>query len=113
MAAVLLALGVPLAVSVAGAQQQKVVVDRIDDTARFAALAQFVTDTPGESNERRATLDSELTSYFEVYGSQAGVFYANKSAMAKAPNSFALPAAGVVRAAYDEALLSRRSHDPH
>lgn len=113
MAAVLLALGVPLAVSVAGAQQQEVVVDRIDDTARFAALAQFVTDTPGESNERRVTLDSELTSYFEVYGIQAGVFYANQSAMAKAPKSFALPAAGVVRDAYDEALLSRRSHDPH
>lgn len=113
MAAVLLALGVPLAVSVAGAQQQEVVVDRIDDTARFAALAQFVTNTPGESNERRVTLDSELTSYFEVYGIQAGVFYANQSAMAKAPKSFALPAAGVVRDAYDEALLSRRSHDPH
>jgi signal transduction histidine kinase len=113
MAAVLLALGVPLAVSVAAAQQQKVVVDRIDDTARFAALAQFVTDTPGESNERQATLNSELTSYFEVYGIQAGVFYANESAMAKAPSDFALPAAGVVRDAYAEALLSRRSHDPH
>ncbi|WP_030670283.1 sensor histidine kinase [Streptomyces cellulosae] len=113
MAAVLLALGVPLAVSVAGAQQQKVVVDRIDDTARFAALAQFVTDTPGESNERQATLNSELTSYFEVYGIQAGVFYANESVMAKAPSGFALPATGVVRDAYAEALLSRRSHDPH
>ena len=43
MAGVLLALGFPLAVSVAAAQQQRVVVDRIDDTARFAALAQFVT----------------------------------------------------------------------
>jgi hypothetical protein len=46
MAAVLLALGIPLAISVAAAQQQQVVVDRIDDTARFAALAQFVTDAP-------------------------------------------------------------------
>ena len=35
-------------------------------------------------NERQATLNSELTSYFEVYGIQAGVFYANESAMAKA-----------------------------
>ncbi|MEU0073413.1 HAMP domain-containing sensor histidine kinase [Streptomyces sp. NPDC006332] len=113
MAAVLLALGVPLAVSVAGAQQQKVVVDRIDDTARFAALAQFVTDTPGESNERQATLSSELTSYFEVYGIQAGVFYANARTMAKAPSGFALPEKGLVRDAFAEALLSRRSHDPH
>ena len=36
MAAVLLALGFPLAASLAAAQQQRVVVDRIDDTARFA-----------------------------------------------------------------------------
>lgn len=113
MAAVLLALGVPLAVSVAGAQQQKVVVDRIDDTARFAALAQFVTDTPGESNERQATLNSELASYFDVYDIRTGVFYANESAMAKAPSDFEVPKAGLVRDAFAEALLSRRSHDPH
>jgi signal transduction histidine kinase len=117
MAAVLLALGVPLAVSLAGAQQQKVVVDRIDDTARFAALAQFVTDSPGGTteafeNERLATLSSELRSYHEVYGIRAGVFYRNRQAMAQAPARWALPAAGEVRAAFDEALLSRRSHDP-
>jgi signal transduction histidine kinase len=112
MAAVLLALGVPLAVSLAGAQQQKVVVDRIDDTARFAALAQFVTDTPGESNGRKQTLSSELASYYHVYGIRAGVFYGNKSFMAKAPSDFVIPEVGEVREAFDEALLSRRSHDP-
>ncbi|TGA89415.1 histidine kinase, partial [Streptomyces palmae] len=50
MAAVLLALGFPLAVSTAAREQQQVIVDRIDDTTRFAALAQSVTvrpDTPG------------------------------------------------------------------
>ncbi|GCB45540.1 HAMP domain-containing sensor histidine kinase [Streptomyces sp. NL15-2K] len=112
MAAVLLALGIPLAGSVAAAQQQTVVVDRIDDTARFAALAQFVTDTPGEANGRRETLASELTSYHEVYGIRAGVFYRNRIPMAKAPSSLVLPAAGEIRDAFDEALLSRRSHDP-
>ncbi|MFI8165371.1 ATP-binding protein [Streptomyces sp. NPDC086081] len=117
MAAVLLALGVPLAVSLAGAQQQKVVVDRIDDTARFAALAQFVTDSPDGTtsafeNERLATLSSELRSYHEVYGIRAGVFYRSRRPMAQAPARWALPAAGEVRAAFDEALLSRRSHDP-
>ncbi|MFI6936361.1 ATP-binding protein [Streptomyces sp. NPDC050287] len=112
MAAVLLALGVPLAVSVAAAQQQKVVVDRIDDTARFAALAQFVTDPPGASNERQETLNTELASYYGVYGIQAGVFYANENAMAKAPADFVVPGTGVVRDAFAEALLSRRSHDP-
>lgn len=117
MAAVLLALGVPLAVSLAGAQQQKVVVDRIDDTARFAALAQFVTDSPTGTasafeNERLATLSSELDSYYKVYGIRAGVFYRSSRAMAHAPAEWSLPEQGEVRDAFDEALLSRRSHDP-
>ncbi|WP_431992615.1 ATP-binding protein [Streptomyces albogriseolus] len=116
MAAVLLALGVPLAVSLAGAQQQKVVVDRIDDTARFAALAQFVTEPAdtvgGDINERRETLSSELRSYYEVYDIRAGVFYRNDAPMAHAPDDFFLPRAGEVRDAFEEALLSRRSHDP-
>ncbi|EFE66721.1 sensor histidine kinase [Streptomyces viridosporus] len=116
MAAVLLALGVPLAVSLAGAQQQKVVVDRIDDTARFAALAQFVTEpsdpATGDINERQETLRNELRSYYEVYGIRAGVFYRNDSSMAHAPDNWLLPRSGEVRGAFQEALLSRRSHDP-
>ncbi|MFI6857504.1 ATP-binding protein [Streptomyces sp. NPDC050416] len=117
MAAVLLALGVPLAVSLAGAQQQKVVVDRIDDTARFAALAQFVTDSPTGTasafeNERLATLSSELRSYYEVYGIRSGVFYRTGTAMAHAPAKWSLPKEGEVRDAFEEAKLSRRSHDP-
>ncbi|GAA0634991.1 HAMP domain-containing sensor histidine kinase [Streptomyces thermocarboxydovorans] len=116
MAAVLLALGVPLAVSLAGAQQQRVVVDRIDDTARFAALAQFVTEPSdpagGDVDERRETLRSELSSYHDVYGIRAGVFYRNDSPMAHAPEDWYLPRTGEVRAAFQEALLSRRSHDP-
>ncbi|MEV5887157.1 HAMP domain-containing sensor histidine kinase [Streptomyces sp. NPDC052020] len=117
MAAVLLALGVPLAISVAAAQQQRVVVDRIDDTARFAALAQFVTDAPYGSrpvstDERLATLQRELTSYYEVYDIRAGVFYRNHIPMANAPTTWFLPQTGEVRSAFDEALLSRRSHDP-
>ncbi|MEU3948146.1 HAMP domain-containing sensor histidine kinase [Streptomyces sp. NPDC029526] len=116
MAAVLLALGVPLAVSLAGAQQQKVIVDRIDDTARFAALAQFVTEptdpVAGDVNERQETLGRELRSYYEVYGIKAGVFYLNDSPMAHAPADWFLPRTGEVRDAFQEALLSRRSHDP-
>ncbi|MFF3165639.1 sensor histidine kinase [Streptomyces sp. NPDC003273] len=117
MAAVLIALGVPLAVSLAAAQQQKVVVDRIDDTARFAALAQFVTDVPTASrpsttDERRQTLRRELDSYHGVYGIRAGVFYSNDAAMANAPGDWLVPRTGEVREAFDEALLSRRSHDP-
>ncbi|WP_371662947.1 ATP-binding protein [Streptomyces sp. NBC_00280] len=119
MAAVLLALGIPLAISVAAAQQQKVVVDRIDDTARFAALAQFVTDRPtgsrvkdADTDERGETLQRELESYYDVYGIRSGVFYRNGVPMANAPTDWYLPETGEVRDAFAEALLSRRSHDP-
>ncbi|MFJ1828227.1 histidine kinase, partial [Streptomyces sp. NPDC088178] len=112
MASVLLALGFPLAVSVAGAQQQRVVIDRIDDTARFAALAQFIAErTPGY-DERRRILRSELDTYASVYGIRAGVFYRDDSAMAKAPATWQLPIEGEGREAFKEALLGRRSHDP-
>jgi len=109
MAAVLMALGVPLAIGVASAQQQKVVIDRIDDTAHFAALAQFVT---GASDERLETLESELASYYKVYGIRVGVFYDGDVPMATAPRGWFLPQQGEVRDAFGEALLSRRSQDP-
>ncbi|MGV9340456.1 ATP-binding protein [Streptomyces sp. NPDC003688] len=117
MAAVLLSLGVPLAVSLAAAEQQKVVVDRIDDTARFAALAQFVTDAPRGAratvpDERLETLQRELDSYYDVYGIRAGVFYRSRTAMGSAPAHWRIPRAGELGAAFDESLLSRRSHDP-
>jgi signal transduction histidine kinase len=109
MAAVMLALGIPLAVGVAAAQQQKVVVDRIDDTAHFAALAQYVTK---QGDERQKTLQSELDSYFDVYRIRVGVFYQNSNIMANAPTTFFVPDTGEVQDAFAEALLSRRSEDP-
>ncbi|MEV0323166.1 HAMP domain-containing sensor histidine kinase [Streptomyces sp. NPDC050658] len=117
MAGVLLALGFPLAVSVAAAQQQKVVVDRIDDTARFAALAQFVTERPTRApgrgtDERRETLQTELDYYHEVYRIRAGVFFRDGQPMANAPATWFLPPQGEERAAFDEALRSRGSHNP-
>ncbi|MEV7346437.1 HAMP domain-containing sensor histidine kinase [Streptomyces sp. NPDC093544] len=117
MAAVLLALGVPLAASIAAAQQQEVVVDRIDDTARFAALAQYVADpstgpTDGTTDERRETLSKELARYYSLYGIRAGVFYRDYAPMANAPESWLLPKEGEGREAFNEALASRRSHDP-
>ncbi|MDK0522682.1 HAMP domain-containing sensor histidine kinase [Streptomyces sp. ML-6] len=112
MASVLLALGFPLAVSVAAAQQQHVVIDRIDDTARFAALAQFITEPTAGYDERRRTLRNELDTYASVYGIRAGVFYRDDRAMAKAPATWHLPIDGAGREAFKEALLGRRSHDP-
>ncbi|WP_069169117.1 sensor histidine kinase [Streptomyces griseus] len=112
MAAVLLALGFPLAVRVAAAEQQRVVIDRIDDTARFAALAQFAGELIEDSGERQRILQTELRAYDSVYGIRAGVFYRDDRALAKAPASWTLPAEGEGREAFREALLGRRSHDP-
>ncbi|MEU3187481.1 HAMP domain-containing sensor histidine kinase [Streptomyces sp. NPDC006923] len=112
MAGVLLALGFPLAVSLAAAQQQRVVVDRIDDTARVAALAQFVAEDRSGADERRAMLEQELTRYYEVYGIRAGVFYRDGDAMARAPETWSVPEDGEGRQSFQEALLGRRSDDP-
>lgn len=111
LAGVLLALGFPLAASIAAAEQQRVVVDRIDDTARFASLAQFVTART-EPGERVATLRRELERYHELYGIRAGVFYRDGEAMAVAPDGWRVPDTGEGAAAFREALAGRRSHDP-
>ncbi|MFE0703849.1 ATP-binding protein [Streptomyces sp. NPDC058872] len=112
MAGVLLALGFPLAASLAASEQQRVVVDRLDDAARFAALAQFVSENPFGTDERRITLRGELTSYHDVYGIRAGVYYRDNRAMAAAPEGWVVPYEGEARRAFNEALLGRRSHDP-
>ena len=112
MAGVLLALGFPLAVSVAAARQQAVVVDRIDDAARVAALAQFVTEGRDSTAERRSVLEAELTRYHEVYGIKAGVFYRDNDAMARAPENWSVPRAGEGRKSFQQALLGRRSDNP-
>ena len=111
LAGVLLALGFPLAAGQATTEQQRVVVDRIDDTARFAALAQYVTERDQKS-ERRATLQSELDRYHEVYGIRAGVYYRDRRAMASAPGDGRLSRSGERYRAFSEALAGRRSHDP-
>lgn len=116
MAGVLLALAFPLATSRAAAEQQRVVVDRIDDTARFASLAQYVTERPTGSrqvykDERQAMLQQQLERYHEVYGIRAGVYYRDGDVMATAPN-WDVPADGEARDAFEEALAGRGSHDP-
>ncbi|MFC8247239.1 sensor histidine kinase [Streptomyces chartreusis] len=112
MAAVLLALGVPLGISLASAQQQNVVVDRIDDTAYFAAIARPAADVTSGSRDDLRILSRELESYYDVYGIRAGVFLPNDTPLANGPTTWFLPETGEVREAFEESLLSRRSHDP-
>lgn len=116
MAGTLLALGFPLAVSLAAGQQQRVVVDRIDDSARFAALAQFFIDAEGSGStgaaERRETLGQELARYQTLYGIRAGIFYRNDNPLARSPGWWQLPESREGRRALESALAGRRSHDP-
>lgn len=111
LAGVLLALGFPLAMSQAAAEQQRVVVDRIDDTARFAALAQFVASSSAE-DERRQILQDELDRYHALYGIEAGVFLRDGRAMGVSPGGWEVPQKGQGADAFAEALAGRRSHDP-
>ncbi|MFD3551488.1 ATP-binding protein [Streptomyces goshikiensis] len=116
MAGVLVALGFPLAVALAAGQQQRVVVDRIDDSARFAALAQFVIDAESSGSSgadgRRQTLQLELARYQELYGIRVGIFYRDDNAMARSPGWWQLPSSGEGKQAFQQALAGRRSHDP-
>ncbi|UED86972.1 sensor histidine kinase [Streptomyces profundus] len=109
---VLLALGIPLATSQAHSEQQRVVVDRIDDTARFASLAQFAAESPADGGLRPlATLRDELNRYHEVYGISAGVFRRDGRPMAVAPGRWEAPG-GAEGREFAEALAGRRSQGP-
>ncbi|MER5638655.1 ATP-binding protein [Kitasatospora sp. NPDC002227] len=124
MACVLAALGVPLAVAIAAAEQSRVGVDRIDDAARFAqdlptaavtslgsALKGQTTPEPGDASRLRA-LAAQATRYHELYGVSIGIFQRDGSALALAPASWQLPRGGFGAQAFAEALDGRRSHNP-
>ncbi len=119
MAAVLIALGFPLAASLAAGEQQRLIVDRIDDTARFAAIAQYVSASSEpdgtivvNEGERESTLRGELARYQDLYGIRVGVFYRNGSTMAVAPRDWLTRRQVVADPSFQEALAGRRSHNP-
>ncbi|MCX5210548.1 HAMP domain-containing histidine kinase [Kitasatospora sp. NBC_00240] len=125
MACVLAALGLPLGAAVAAAEQSRVVVDRLDDAARFAqdlpdpapaaaaagtqqtATAQATGDT-----SRRHALRAEVARYHELYGARIGLFARDGSAIAIAPGDWQAPTTGWGAQAFQEALDGRRSHNP-
>ncbi|MEV4616346.1 HAMP domain-containing sensor histidine kinase [Kitasatospora sp. NPDC049258] len=124
MAAVLAALGVPLGYLTAASEQSEVVVDRIDDAARFAQDL----PTPGRSGGvntamkgdyqpvagdtgRLSSLIGEVTRYHELYGIRIGIFYRDGGAVAVAPQGWQV-STGPGSEAFQEALDGRRSHNP-
>ena len=114
MACVLVALGFPLAISEAAAEQQRLVVDRIDDTARFAALAQNPIGQSGTptADEQLRTLVTEVRRYYEVYGIPAGVFNLSGKPITADPGGWTDATQGDSAQPFREALDGRRSHDP-
>ncbi|WP_034090253.1 sensor histidine kinase [Streptacidiphilus albus] len=114
MACVLVALGLPLAVSEAAAGQQQVLVDRMDDTARFAELAQNPLGQSGTATatEQLRTLDSETERYYDVYGSPVGVFELDGQPLTADPVSWTDADRGISARAFSEALDGRRSANP-
>ena len=114
MACVLVALGLPLAVSEAAAEQQQTLVDRIDDTARFAELAQNPIGQSGTptAEEQLRTLQSEILRYYQVYGGRVGVFQLSGAPLTAQPQSWTDAARGISGQPFSEALDGRRSSDP-
>ncbi|KJK58277.1 sensor histidine kinase [Saccharothrix sp. ST-888] len=124
MACVLAALGVPLAVFIAAAEQSAVVVDRIDDAARFAqdlptqgylgvdtAIKGAPTPDPGDAGRRNA-LAQEAARYHDLYGISIGIFQRSGAVTASAPNGWRVPDGRAGTQAFQEALDGRRSHNP-
>ncbi len=69
VAMLVLGLGIPLAISVAGREQQRTFLDRLTDTSRFASLAERAL-----KQDRPNLITADLKRYQEVYGIPAAVF---------------------------------------
>ncbi|GJF31859.1 two-component sensor histidine kinase [Kitasatospora sp. NE20-6] len=124
MACVLAALGLPLAAAVAAAEQSRVVVDRIDDIARFAqdlptqgragsdTAVKGGTEPAAGDTTRLHALGVEAARYHDLYGVRVGIFQRDGSAVAVAPADWQVPGGGPGGQAFQEALDGRRSHNP-
>lgn len=115
MTAVLLALGIPLAVSRADAHQQEMVRDRADDTAFFAAQYQTAIregEVVERSLEKQKSLRLSLEQFYDVYGIRAAVLDRNGVPLIASDLEYRLPETGQAREAFAEARAGRRSEAP-
>ena len=105
LALVLLALGVPLAVSLASRETERVLADRLADATRFAALA-----APALRTGELDTLLDELRRYQELYGIGTVLVDQDRQVI----DSVGGPAAGerAAAAAVRGALAGRQVSDP-
>jgi signal transduction histidine kinase len=108
MAVVLIALGVPLGISMASARTQQTFLDRLNDASRFVSVAQ---QRPADDDG--TLLASQLARYEEVYGIAAAVLDRQGQVLVASRPRLAVPSLGQraeqrVRAA----LTGRRSEPP-
>src|ERR1700754_4711529 len=87
---VVLGLGAPLALSVAGTEGQQLFLDRLTDTENFASTAQQAF-----SSDDFTTLGNELTRYEQVYGIQAFVIDTSERIKAHSPSPVDLGDSGI------------------
>ncbi len=103
---VVAALQVPLAFSYAVSQQQRVFIDRLNDTDRFASIARN-----GSTAVDLAALQEEMNRYDAVYGVPVVVLDGDAEVLVTSRDGVDLTPPGV-RARVDEALSGRRAEEP-
>ncbi|PYC76953.1 histidine kinase [Streptomyces tateyamensis] len=115
MLGVLAALGVPLAGSMAAGEQSRVVIDRMDDVARFAQelpTQGLPSAGDGVDPPQLRALKAEVARYQDLYGVRTGLFLPDETPLAVAPAGWQLPNSGPAGQAVQEAKDGRRSHNP-
>jgi signal transduction histidine kinase len=103
---VLLALGVPLADSLANGREQALYVDRLQDASRFASIVQHASSASDE-----AALHDDLVRYGDVYGVTAALVDQSAQPVASAGRPLDLGAPATRRRIHD-GLAGHQSEQP-
>jgi signal transduction histidine kinase len=105
---VVLGLGIPLALTLADGEGERLFADRLGDTERFASLAQLpLTDR----STGTGTLNGQLARYAQVYGVQVAVLDVNGRIVFSTGDGLDLTAPAV-RGPVDQALAGTQPTDP-
>jgi signal transduction histidine kinase len=108
LAAVLLGLDVPLATTLVAREAQAMFIDRLNDTARFAALAEPALAEPALRAGRLAALRAELRQYDAMFGIAAAVVGRDGRLVLASRDGLDITAAAV-RGPIDAALSDRHA----
>jgi signal transduction histidine kinase len=107
MGIVLLAMGIPLASTISNSYTREVFLNRLNDTARFAAIVQ-----QADAANQLDNVLPELRRYESVYGIQCAVLASDRS-VRLASSGAALPTDATAAQRISNAIGGRRSEPPH